>query len=147
MNAAAALTLWALVGFEAASVAAAQVRDPEINVARATLWGTGLTGLLYMLVCSAIALMLPADLVANSPAPFATFVERFWSPGPAALVATFAVISCVGALNGWVLIQGEHAARDGGQGPAAALVRPDRRARHAAQRADRIGRNRRACSW
>jgi APA family basic amino acid/polyamine antiporter len=107
VNAAAALTLWALVGFEAASVAAAKVRDPEINVPRATLWGTGLTGLLYVLVCSAIALMLPADLVANSPAPFATFVERFWSPGPAALVATFAVISCVGALNGWVLIQGE----------------------------------------
>jgi APA family basic amino acid/polyamine antiporter len=107
VNAAAALTLWALVGFEAASVAAAKVRDPKVNVPRATLWGTGLTGLLYVLVCSAIALMLPADLVANSPAPFATFVERFWSPGPAALVATFAVISCVGALNGWVLIQGE----------------------------------------
>jgi APA family basic amino acid/polyamine antiporter len=76
-------------------------------VPRATLWGTGLTGLLYILVCSAIALMLPADLVANSPAPFATFVERYWSAGPAALVAAFAVISCVGALNGWVLIQGE----------------------------------------
>jgi APA family basic amino acid/polyamine antiporter len=107
VNAAAALTLWALVGFECASVAAAQVRDPHINVARATLWGTGLTGVLYILVCSAIALMLPADLVSSSPAPFATFVERFWSPGPAALVAAFAVISCVGALNGWVLIQGE----------------------------------------
>jgi APA family basic amino acid/polyamine antiporter len=107
VNAAAALTLWALVGFESASAAASQVRDPGINVPRATLWGTGLTGLLYVLVCSAIALMLPADLVAHSPAPFATFVERFWSAGPATLVAAFAVISCVGALNGWVLIQGE----------------------------------------
>jgi APA family basic amino acid/polyamine antiporter len=107
VNGAAALTLWALLGFECASVAAARVEDPEINIPRATMWGTGLTGLLYLLVCSAIALMLPADLAAASPAPFSTFVERYWSAGPAALVAVFAVVSCVGALNGWVLLQGE----------------------------------------
>jgi APA family basic amino acid/polyamine antiporter len=71
------------------------------------LWGTGLTGLLYLFVCSAIALMLPEAVAATSPAPFATFVERYWAAGPAALVALFAVISCVGALNGWVLVQGE----------------------------------------
>lgn len=107
LNAAGALTLWALVGFECASFAAAQVADPERTIPRATLWGTGLTGLLYLLVCSAIALMLPQAVAEASPAPFATFVERFWAPGPAAAVAVFAVISCVGALNGWVLVQGE----------------------------------------
>jgi APA family basic amino acid/polyamine antiporter len=107
VNGAAALTLWALLGFESASVAARQVRDPQVNVPRATLWGAGLTGLLYLFVCSAIALMLPADTVASSQAPFATFVERYWSPGPAALVAGFAVVSCVGALNGMVLLGGE----------------------------------------
>lgn len=106
---AAALTLWALLGFECASLAAARVRDPETNVPRATLWGTGLTGLLYLAVCSAIALLLPQDVAAGSPAPFAAFVERYWSAGPAALVAVFAIISCVGALNGWVLMQGEMA--------------------------------------
>lgn len=104
---AATLTLWALLGFECASLAAARVRDPEKNVPRATLWGTGLTGLLYLTVCSAIALLLPQDLAASSPAPFATFVDRYWSAGPAALVAVFAIVSCVGALNGWVLMQGE----------------------------------------
>lgn len=107
VNGAATLTLWALLGFECASVAAARVEDPEINIPRATMWGTALTGLLYLLVCSTIALMLPAEIAAASPAPFATFVERYWSPGPAALVAVFAVVSCVGALNGWVLLQGE----------------------------------------
>ena len=106
---AATFTLWALLGFECASLAAARVRDPETNVPRATLWGTGLTGLLYLTVCSAIALLLPQDVAAGSPAPFATFVERYWSAGPAALVAVFAIVSCVGALNGWVLMQGEMA--------------------------------------
>jgi APA family basic amino acid/polyamine antiporter len=62
---------------------------------------------LYLSVCSAIALMLPPAVAGASPAPFATFVETYWSAGPAALVAVFAVISCLGALNGWILIQGE----------------------------------------
>lgn len=107
LNAAATLTLWALLGFECASVAAARVRDPAVNVPRATLWGTALTGVLYLFVCSAIALLLPQDLASQSPAPFATFVARFWSAGPAALIGMFAIISCLGALNGWTLMQGE----------------------------------------
>ncbi|QSR18500.1 amino acid permease [Novosphingobium sp. KA1] len=107
VNGAASLTLWALLGFESASVAAARVRNPEINIARATLWGTALTGLLYLVVCSAIALLLPVDLAAHSAAPFATFVGRFWSTDAATLIAIFAVISCVGALNGWTLLEAE----------------------------------------
>jgi len=107
VSGAAALCLWALLGFESASAAAQQVGNPEINVPRATILGTALTGLLYLLVCSAVALMLPQDVASTSPAPLATFVERFWSPGPAALVSVFAIVSCIGAVNGWVLIQGE----------------------------------------
>lgn len=107
MGSAATLTLWALLGFECASVAAARVRNPAINVPRATLWGTALTGVLYLFVCSAVALLLPPEIASTSPAPFAAFVQRFWSAGPAALVAVFAVISCLGALNGWTLMQGE----------------------------------------
>ena len=107
LGAAAAMTFFALQGFECASLAAERVENPEVNVPRATMWGTALTGLFYLLVCSAITLMLPEEVIANSPAPFATFVEAFWSAGPASLVAVFAIISCVGALNGWALMQGE----------------------------------------
>lgn len=107
LRGAAALTLFALLGFESASIAAARVENPAVNVPRATMWGTGLTGLLYLMVCSAIALMLPEAVAATSPAPFATFVARYWSEGPAALVTVFAIVSCVGAINGWVLMQGE----------------------------------------
>ncbi|TMM47182.1 amino acid permease [Qipengyuania marisflavi] len=107
LRGAAALTLFALLGFECASLAAARVENPQVNVPRATMWGTALTGLLYLLVCSAIALMLPEAVASSSSAPFATFVEQYWSTGAAALIALFAIISCVGALNGWVLVQGE----------------------------------------
>ena len=107
VNAAASLTLWALLGFEAASVVARRVRNPEVNVPRATIWGAGMAGLLYLLVCSAIALLLPQEIISNSPAPFATFVAHLWRPEVAAFIAAFAVVSCVGAVNGWVLVQGE----------------------------------------
>jgi basic amino acid/polyamine antiporter, APA family len=107
VTAAAALTLFALLGFECASLAVDKVDRPALTIPRATLAGTALTGLIYLLICSGIALMLPPDLVATSDAPFALFVERYWSPGPALFVGLFAAVSAIGALNGWILIQGE----------------------------------------
>lgn len=104
---AAALALWAMVGFEAACAAGDKIDNPGVTIPRATMLGALLTGFFYLTVCSGIALMLPADQVAASPAPFALFVETYWAAGPAALVAVFATISAVGALNGWVLVQGE----------------------------------------
>lgn len=104
-----ALTIifFAMVGFEAASLAAARVRDPARNITRATLFGLGLTGLLYLLVCSGIVFALPEPIVANSPAPIALFVETFWGRWAGLATAGFAVIATVGCLNGWVLLQGE----------------------------------------
>jgi APA family basic amino acid/polyamine antiporter len=116
VTAAAALTLWAMVGFESATIPAGHVRDPERTIPRATMIGTLAVGIVYLLACSGVALLLPADQAAHSNAPFADFIGRFWGPGPASLVALFAAVSALGALNGWVLIQGEMPlalARDG----------------------------------
>lgn len=107
VNAAAALTLWAMIGFEAASAASHKIDNPQRNVPRATFYGALLSGIIYLIVCSGITLMLPADKVAASNAPFELFVATFWSPGPASLVAAFAAISAIGAVNGWTLVQAE----------------------------------------
>jgi basic amino acid/polyamine antiporter, APA family len=106
-NQAAAITLWAMLGFESACLAAARVSNPKLTIPRATMLGAGLTGLIYLVVCSGIALMLPANLVTNSNAPFELFVSTYWSSGPAAWIAAFAAISALGAVNGWILLQGE----------------------------------------
>jgi APA family basic amino acid/polyamine antiporter len=103
----AALTLWAMLGFECATVPAARVRDPGRTIPRATIIGTLIAGLVYVTASSAVFLLLPADVAAKSSAPFADLVARFWGPGAATLIIVFAVISCLGALNGWVLLQGE----------------------------------------
>jgi basic amino acid/polyamine antiporter, APA family len=102
------LAFGALLGFESAGVASERVRDPARNIARATLIGVGITGLLYLAVCLAIASALPAERIAASPAPVADFVEVYWGRTAALCLATFAVISAVGCLNGWIFVQGEH---------------------------------------
>ena len=107
ITAAVTLTLFPLVGFESAGVAAERVRDPARNVVRATMAGTALVGLLYVAVTAAIGFSLPTAAVVASPAPFALFVETFLGRGPGLIVAAFAAIATIGALNGWVLIQGE----------------------------------------
>jgi APA family basic amino acid/polyamine antiporter len=116
VNAAAALTLWALLGFEAASIASRNVQDPARNVPRATVYGTLLVGLLYLLVATPVTLFMPQDQVAASNAPFALFVSHFWTPAFGSLIGLFAAVSAMGALNGLILIQGElplAMARDG----------------------------------
>src|SRR3546814_16831702 len=85
------------------------------DLPRATIIGTLATGLLYLIVCSAIALMLPAAEVATSEAPFSLFVETYWGHGPAVWIAAFAAVSALGALNGWTLIPAEQPARRAGQ--------------------------------
>ena len=103
---AAALSLWAFTGFETASVASAEVENAAVTVPRATRIGTGLTGALYLIVCSGIVLLLPTAITAASDAPFAAFVARYWGHGPSLAVALFAAVSAIGALNGMTLVQG-----------------------------------------
>lgn len=101
------MTMFALLGFEAASLVAARVDRPEVNVARATMTGLLIAGGLYILLCTGMALALPTDFLAGSPAPFALLFDRFAFTGSGTLVAVCAVISAVGALNGGMLLQGE----------------------------------------
>jgi APA family basic amino acid/polyamine antiporter len=105
--AAAALTLWAFLGVESATVPAEKVTDPKRNIPRATLIGTALTGAIYLFACSTVALLLPPDEASKSGAPLADFVALHWGAGAGTALALFAAISAFGALNGWILLQGE----------------------------------------
>jgi basic amino acid/polyamine antiporter, APA family len=107
MTAAATLTLWGLLGLESATVPAENVIDPKRNIPLATLWGTVVTALIYVVACSAVILLIPGSQLAGSTAPFADAVRLFWGDGAASMLALFAFISGFGALNGWILIQGE----------------------------------------
>ncbi len=110
------LTLWAMLGLELATVPADKVHNPETTINRATLWGTAGAGFIYILVCSAVVLMLPVAVTVASPAPFAEFVNVFAGTNAGLAIAAVGAISALGALNGWIMCQAElpaAMARDG----------------------------------
>jgi APA family basic amino acid/polyamine antiporter len=107
VTAAATLTLWALMGFESASMTAERVIDPERNIPRATMIGTIVTAVIYIVASTTILLVIPAAQLAHSSAPFADFVKLFWGNAASHWLALFAAISALGALNGWILLHGE----------------------------------------
>jgi len=107
ITAAAALTLWGLLGLESASVPGGKVQDPERTIPRATLLGTAITAVVYVLACTSVLLLIPAATLAQSQAPFADVAAMFWGAGAGKWIALFAAISGLGALNGWILLQGE----------------------------------------
>ena len=104
---AAALALWPMQGFEAGCVPAGRVIDPARTIARATIYGTLFVGIVYVLVTLAVFLLLPSEVAAKSGAPLADLVGRFWGSEAGKIIAAFAAISALGALNGWVFLQAE----------------------------------------
>jgi basic amino acid/polyamine antiporter, APA family len=106
---AAGVALFSFIGVETAAIAAGRVRDPRRNVGRASVIGTGIAALLYIAVTAAVMGLEPHGKLVNDGAPFvAAFQTMFgsaWIVGK--LVAATAVISGIGALNGWTLVTAE----------------------------------------
>lgn len=107
ISGAATLTLFALLGFESALAVGDRVKDPEKTVPRATMIGAVATGVIYLVSCTAVTMLLPVATVQASNAPYATFFATLVSPAAGQLVALFAAIAALGALNGFILLVGE----------------------------------------
>jgi APA family basic amino acid/polyamine antiporter len=107
VTATAALTLWAFMGLESATIPSDRVKDPQWTIPRATILGTLLSTFVYVLGTIAVmGIIHPAEL-ARSTAPFADAASRIWGVWAGYAVAAGAVVSCFGALNGWILLQGQ----------------------------------------
>jgi len=115
VTAVAALTLWAFLGVESATIPADDVKNPNKTIPRATVYGTILVGLVYILSTVAVMGILPLAQLGKSGAPFADAAGSVWGHWAFYAVVIGAVISCLGNLNGFTLIQGQvpmAAARD-----------------------------------
>ena len=112
----AALALWAMLGLECATIPAEHVADAERTIPRATVLGVVVAALVTILACFVVQGLVPIAELGKSTAPFADAAARFAGPQAATFMALAMAVSCIGALNGWVLIQGQipfAAARDG----------------------------------
>ncbi|WP_411292867.1 amino acid permease [Streptomyces sp. CBMA123] len=117
VSAAGAIALFSYIGLETASVAAGRVREPKRNVPRATVYGTLACAAIYLLGTLAVFGTVPHGQLGSSTAPFTDAMNNIaggtWAGN---LVAVAAIISGLGALNGWTMICAEMpmaAARDG----------------------------------
>ena len=111
----AALTLWAFLGMESATIPADNVNNPRVTIPRATIIGVLVTAAIYISSQIAVMSVVPNAQLQTSGAPFADAARMIWGNWAGDIVAVGAIISCVGALNGWILLQGQvpmTAARD-----------------------------------
>ena len=105
--AAAAIALYAMLGFESATIAAGRARDPERTIPRATLIGTLIVAIIYVAIVGISMLLVPQATLATSDAPFVTITDSLLGAGYGRWIALFVVISGLGCLNGWTLVVAE----------------------------------------
>ncbi|MCP4310664.1 MAG: amino acid permease [Bacteroidetes bacterium] len=115
VTATAALTLWAFLGLESATIPSNQVKNPTKTIPRATIMGIAIAALLYISSTVGVMGIISPGELQHSAAPFADAARMAWGDWASGLVAAGAAIACFGALNGWILLQGQlpmAAARD-----------------------------------
>jgi APA family basic amino acid/polyamine antiporter len=103
VSAAATSTLWAFVGLESASIAAGEIRNPEKNVKKSTIYGILLVVALYIMINFFAMGNLPQSVLAKSSSPLADILAQYFGRGMMAVIAGAAVVSIIGTTVGWIL--------------------------------------------
>jgi APA family basic amino acid/polyamine antiporter len=114
-NQAATLTLWSFIGLETASLSSHYTANPQRDIPRATILGVLIAALLYIGGYIAIVGLFPFSQLMQSSAPYADVLHPLLGSHASQAVAVLAILSCLGSLAGWVLLQGQvplSAARD-----------------------------------
>ncbi len=103
---AAGVALFSFIGVEAAAVTAERVKNPRRNVGRSSVLGTAASAILYVLVTAAVMGLVAHHTLTKTGAPFVNAFQSIFphSAWAGQFIAAVAVISGIGAPNGWTLI-------------------------------------------
>ena len=101
------LTFFAFLGIECATIPSGSVANSATTVAKATTLGTLIATIVYILGTVSVMGMIPAVQLKNSVSPFADAAVIIWGQGAKYWVSAGVAISAFGALNGFILIQGQ----------------------------------------
>jgi APA family basic amino acid/polyamine antiporter len=107
ITATAAMTLFAFLGIECATIPAGNVANPEKTIPRATMLGTLVTTIVYILGTVSVLGIIPAASLKSSVTPFADAATKIFGSGSQYWISARVAIAAFGALNGWILIQGQ----------------------------------------
>ena len=107
IGAAAVITLFSFLGLESGTVPAGNVRDPSKTIPRATVIGILAVAVLYIVSTTVVMGVLPAATLTNSTASFADAGRAMWGDVGYYAVAFAGVVSTLGALSGFTLLNGQ----------------------------------------
>ncbi len=107
ITATATLTLFAFLGIESGTIPADNIENPTVTIPKATIIGTWVAIFVYVLGSVAVMGIIPPETLQNSAAPFADAAVVIWGESARNWVALGVVISTFGALNGWIMMQGQ----------------------------------------
>ncbi|HSR00377.1 MAG TPA: amino acid permease, partial [Sphingomicrobium sp.] len=102
-----ALTLFAFTGFENVSAPVGKIRNPQQTIPRALLLGVMAAAILYLTSSTSVTLLLPADQLARSPAPFADVIGASWGEVGVFLVVIAIASSAFGCIGCGSMAGGE----------------------------------------
>lgn len=107
ITSAATLTFFAFLGLECATIPSCSVNDPEKTIPRATMLGTLVATVIYIVSSVSVMGMIPAKDLQHSVTPFADAAALIWGSSARYWVSAGVAIAAFGALNGWILVQGQ----------------------------------------
>ncbi|WP_419783637.1 amino acid permease [Maridesulfovibrio sp.] len=115
------LCIWSFIGIESAAVNTAVVKNPKRTIPLSTMIGTALAGLVYILSCTAISGMFPAEKMASSGAPFSLAMGHICASLPFAqsipkVVSAVTAFACLASLGSWMMLVSQAGARASSDG-------------------------------
>jgi APA family basic amino acid/polyamine antiporter len=100
-------TMFAFVGIESATIPAEKVRHAAQTIPRATFMGLLITTVVYILGTVSVMGIIPAAQLQKTVTPFADAAVIMWGSNARYWVSAGVAIAAFGALNGWILVQGQ----------------------------------------
>lgn len=99
-----AIALWAFVGLESATVAGGEIKNPEKNIKKSTVYGILIVSAIYIFMSFVAMGAMDQATLAKSEAPLADIINSAtganWGGN---FIAFGALISTLGATSGWFL--------------------------------------------
>jgi basic amino acid/polyamine antiporter, APA family len=103
----ATLTFFAFLGLECATIPSGSVANPEKTVSLATMLGTLIASVIYIFCCTSVMGVISPAQLQHSVTPFADAATIIWGGQSRYWVSAGVAIAAFGALNGWILVQGQ----------------------------------------
>ncbi len=107
ISATATYTFFAFLGLECATIPSGSVSNPEKTIPRATMLGILVTAAIYLMGTISVMGMIPGKDLQHSVTPFTDAAVIIWGKSSRYWVSAGIAIAAFGALNGWILIQGQ----------------------------------------